>query len=316
MSGLLGHRGLLLLRKKNNQLIVGQVTAADGKFASLYSGTGELLNRITAAGPFLESKFSPDGTEVVLGGASGAQVQVLKLSDNSIRQPSVMVPISQVQDIAWSKTGEYFAVCNPHTPFVRVYKTSDLSARQLGTLPANGNGVEYSPDNTKLAVAGTTLAIYNADTLALINTVAGIIGPKKARWSPDGSMLAVLANDTGYMAVFLTSDWSKINNASIAIGSTFKDLAWSPDGTKLVAVETGTVGIHVWNTSTWEKTTIASANVNHQDIAMDPAGDKFSVVATGSNPDVRTYSLSTLTLIGQSPSNASNSAYCAAYRPS
>jgi len=60
------------------------------------------------------------------------------------------------------------------------------------------NGVAYSPDGTKIATASrdSTVKLWDADTGALLNTMAGHIGPvQRVAFGADGKQLASAGDD-------------------------------------------------------------------------------------------------------------------------
>ena len=164
--------------------------------------------------------------------------------------------------------------------------------------------IAYSPNGTKLAVAGSTgVWLYDAETGEELNllTVSGVYRARGVVFSPDGTTLAAAGtivsesgNSRGAIHLWDIETGSLLRTMlAVEDRSSFDQIAFSPDGTTLVAV--GTIGsqweaarvvIHLWDIETGSllRTMPAVGNPSGlYQIAFSPDGTTLAIPgATGS----------------------------------
>lgn len=126
------------------------------------------------------------------------------------------------------------------------------------TLPSNGGGVTYSPDDSLLAAphgGSPYLTIINTADWSVVSGVPALPGfGAEASFSPDGTMLAVVHSGSPYLTVFNTADWSVVSGTPV-LGSYGNAVKFSPDGTMLACGHYNDSNLTVLNTSDWSRIT-------------------------------------------------------------
>jgi WD40 repeat protein len=188
--------------------------------------------------------ISPDGTTVALGGwisPSGMDesIYLFDRETGALRRRINGLP-NIINHLAYSPDGRYLAAALWGGHGIRVYRTNDYQETGRDTQYADSSyWVEF--DRTGRLVTGSYdgfVRLYSA-TLQLIEKKQAPGGkqPYAARFSPDGSKIAVGFDDSTAVNVLSGADLSPLYSPDtrLATGGNLVAVAWSPDGSILYA---------------------------------------------------------------------------------
>ena len=158
------------------------------------------------------------------------------------------------------------------------------------------NGLAFSPDGTKLAIAHSTtpfVTILNTSTWAALSNPATLPASTGwgVAWSPDGSKLAVAHSTSPFMTVYNTSDWSKMANPASLPTDIGNAVAFSPDNSKIALAMASAPWIRVFNASDLSNASVVpsvSSAGSANTIAYSPDGTRLAVGIT-SAPYLKIY---------------------------
>lgn len=168
------------------------------------------------------------------------------------------------------------------TSVLAAYDTTDMSLLpQLDAaldVPHSLSAVVVSPTGTHLALCwsgapGVTLL----DSAGVSTGFASglVVGAVHAAFSPDGSRLAVVYNDSPYLKVYDVATGGVVWSPSTSIPTGAQCVAFSPDGSLLVAGHEATERLTAWNTETWTKSGVLDT-INRPGGAPLPRAIAFS----------------------------------------
>jgi WD40 repeat protein len=189
--------------------------------------------------------ISPDGATVAVGGWSRSDqdgsIYLFDRESGALRR-RIAVP-RNVNHLSYSRNGKYFAAALGGTTGIRVYRTSDY--QEAGRDSDYGDSsywVDFDPAGRLVSTSGDGLIrLYSATfrLLAKKRTPAGKL-PFGARFSPDGSKIAVGYDDSAAVSVLSASDLSMLYapDTSRAKFGNLVVVAWSLDGKTLFAAGT------------------------------------------------------------------------------
>ena len=210
----------------------------------------------------------------------------------------------------WDTSGScpYLAVATSASPYVTLYRLHNGALSKLpaptGTLPDNqGNGLDFSPDNSLLAWAGAQTSsqnigmLYQANTsgLSYASTYWGgathsYVQNAGNKFSGDGTYLAVANGCCSYFSVYKKSG-STYSNAGITITPVPANppwrAKWSPDNSLVyVAEQSRYLDIYSRSGDTFTLSTTLdltsydlSATLRLYDASVHPGGDSIAITA-------------------------------------
>jgi WD40 repeat protein len=219
---------------------------------------------------------------------------------------------SQVQGASINPAGTLLAFGTSLTPFLNVVSIADGADVTVtsGKPNGNANGTAFSPDGSKLAVAGAFtgyLFVYNTadwtkQTIASPPASNGL----GVAFSPDGTKLAVGYASAPYLTVYNVADWSAVTlTGGDPPGAAYQP-HWSPDGTKLAVMGATSPYLTVYDTSDWSKITLTGGNPagsGQYACRFSPDGTKLAV-GHSTTPFLTVYNVadwSKITLTGGNP---------------
>ena len=141
------------------------------------------------------------------------------------------------------------------------------------------NDIQYSPDGTIFAVAGTVgIWLYDAETYQeLVLLTRHTNGVRKIMFSPDSKTLVSIENLAGVVLWDVAA--RKLKKVLTDDQSYFTITSFSPDGKTLVTTDFKTV--HLWDTETGEpKHTLTGHTLRVSSLSFSPEG---STLASGSD---------------------------------
>ena len=163
---------------------------------------------------------------------------------------------------------------------------------------------------------GTQVSLQNVDSKLAIRPNLMPHTANDCAFSPDGSLLAVAHNNSPYITIYATSNWSKLANPSTLPSNTANDCAFSPDGSLLAVAHNVSPFITVYNTSTWTKlanpSTLPPSTANG--CAFSPDGSLLAV-AHANSPYITVYNTSTWTKLAIPSTLPPSTAYGCAFSP-
>jgi Tol biopolymer transport system component len=194
-------------------------------------GTNERVLFTPGLRPFSPT-WSPDGTRLAFGawvsvdGGFSSDVYVINANGSSLQAlTGPPAPSSSVNNVRWSPVSEQIAF-------------------------------------TRLPGSGTQLHIVSSAGGPVLNVTAGITGPQRFEWSPDGSRIAYT---TGPDFAVRTVNPDGTNRTLVRSGDGYERaaMAWSPDGSKLAfgAGPCPGAGVETIDASTGASTQLVCANV-------------------------------------------------------
>jgi len=257
------------------KLVLGGAFTGKAKIYSVSGTTVTFVSNIYADtgttalnGTVYALAFSPDGTELVLGGAFTDRAKIYSVSGTTVTFVSGIYADSgtteiddYVRAIAFSPDGTELVLGGEFSDGAKIYSVSgttvtfvsDIYADSVATAIDNYvHAIAFSPDGTKLilggeflgrakiySISGTTVTfVYNVHPIpmtALDPYVSSIA------FSPDGTKLVLGGGFLGYAKIYSVSGTTItfVSNIYADTGTTALDgtvyaLAFSPDGTELV----------------------------------------------------------------------------------
>lgn len=240
------------------------VTVSNDKTARVWNITEDRLqnvlrvpSNINHEGILNAVAMSPNGKTIAVGGASfndgqsGNSIYIFDRASGKLLRRLIGLP-QVVFGLAFTNDGNYLATTLSANGGLFIYSVEN--GRLFGIDRAY-KGDSYSVDflkNDRLVTASTDgfLRLYQFDSsredgrrLTLINQLTAPGGkiPTSARFSPDGSRIAVGFADTTSVNILKSIDLSfdfapdTSNVISYTVGSDLSEVAWSPDGNTLYA---------------------------------------------------------------------------------
>lgn len=232
------------------------VTAAEDKTARVWEiGSGKLLAVLRPPsddgdeGKLHAVAMRPDGAEIAVGGWTGwdwdgqATIYVFERAGGRLLRRLSGLP-NLVHRLAYSPDGRWLAVSLGGTNGVRIFDAgSGKTAGQDSEYRERTTSLAFSPDGKRLLTSSDdgTLRMYRFSEgrlkLLRMMKLAGGERPFSARYSPDGTRIAVGFTDTRVIQVLDSerlSEVARASNAGIEHGS-LGEIAWSSDGRRLYA---------------------------------------------------------------------------------
>jgi WD40 repeat protein len=172
--------------------------------------------------------------EVTTETPRGTVVIVLALSVISLGAWLVFIgsrnrPIERrVSNVALSRTGRWLAGGTPHGKITVWDRASGTAPRQIDFRQGPLNDLEFSPDETLLAIAGRDLGIYDlgpSAALRLLRSDERNYGT--ARFSRDGETILVI---TGAAGIETLDSHSGATQLKICCPSIYGEVTFTPDG--------------------------------------------------------------------------------------
>jgi WD40 repeat protein len=160
--------------------------------------SGKKSHTLNTEGVILSLAISPDGKYLVAGTEEGNQSIVWNLATQV--QAAVLEQVGRINAIQFSRDGKLLATGSSETT-VQLWNVKDGTfTRAENNFLANGDilSLQFSPDNTRLAVGDSTGYVYLFD-LALNQEVARLPHVDKVTsvsFSPDGKQLATATRKT------------------------------------------------------------------------------------------------------------------------
>jgi WD40 repeat protein len=228
------------------------VTTSDDKTARIWAlPSGKLLQVLRppvgagSEGRLFGVAISPDGGTVACGGIIGSEwgqsfsIYLFDRKSGRLRQRITGLPTAAI-DLAFSTDGQYLAATLYGASGVRIYRTSDYT---LAAQDEAYGDSSYSADFDRQGRLVTTsddgfVRLYDASfQLAAKKKAPDGTKPLCARFSPDGSKIAVGFSDSPKVNVLSGTDLSLLYapDTTGASNDDFGSVAWSDDGRFLYA---------------------------------------------------------------------------------
>jgi hypothetical protein len=256
------------------------------------------------AGGLNHCAISPDGSLIAFAHSNSPFLRVFSLPSWEEVTITGGLPPNTGFGVAFSPNGAFLAVGHGSSPFLTVYNTSDWSkvSASFG-LTQSARRPSFSPDGSLLAVpasiisSGNILQVFSTSTWSAVHSssvTATTSTGGDARFSPDGTRLAVAFSTTPFLRVFNVSDWSSVSIAGGAPTGAGSGCDFSPDGSRLAVAHTTSPFMTVYNTSDWSKVTISGGNPtgNGLGIRYNPEGTLLAI-GHSTTPFLTIYNTST-----------------------
>lgn len=294
-----------------------QTSELNGRNVVRFDGSNDLMNMTT---PFPERmntianhdavEYSPDGNYLVAIGHNISPYFYIYKKDsneiwNKLPNPSVL-PTSICQGVAWSRSGDYLAVCSNASPFILIYKRSGDTFTKLAdptTLPTGfGFGATWSGYDEFLAVShGTSrfITIYqrSGDTFtkladpAILPTGTGTC----CKFSPDSNFLAVGSNASPFILIYSRSGsaFTKTTNPTILPSSQPDAIDWLNDSTQFICTDNIQNYVRLYENiaGTFQQNTTINIGSQSRDLAFT-ANASYLAVAHAASPFFSVFSRS------------------------
>jgi WD40 repeat protein len=253
--------GLSAASRPERQQIVE--VSCNGSLRLLDPTTGRILRQEHLAGELTSVAYSPNGTTLAVGTASGAMLLDPDTLAVTARSPTLVPSDEPVNDIAFSPNGRTLAADLSQTG-VALLVVPGLHVRTILHVQGLNGTVVFSRDGRLLIVGGGDAAVHIFD-LATRRLVHKIVAPQQSgqgSWpevvalSPDGTQLAVgyptMNYSYGDVTLYNTHGWRREYTVMSTDTGEVSSVAFSPDGTRLaVGLEDGTAG--VWSLITRDR---------------------------------------------------------------
>jgi WD40 repeat protein len=237
--------------------------ACNGSLRLFDAGSLRLLRAENPGGPLSSVAYSPSGSLLAVGTATG--VVVVNPATGSVQARLTAVPAATapgVSQIAFSRDGRTLAADDPAG--VTVWTLPGLHPRALASDPTEGGSMVFSRDGRLLIVGGGDASVHIYD-VASGRMVHRIVAPghQPGSWpevvalSPDGSQLAVgypsgSSGQIDQVSIYRTAGWKKQFDVMTVDLVEIASVAFSPDGSRLaIGEEDGTAG--VWSLPTRQR---------------------------------------------------------------
>jgi WD40 repeat protein len=274
----------------------------------LVDDTGKYLRDPLPQGPFAQSlAFWPDGSRLAVGGGLGFVVRAVPGGAITAAPTWDQSSIDYAR-LAISPDGQWLASADD-SGAARLWPTSTWKSPMLVKMAdVRAQGVAFSPDGTRLAVAGTNAVadVYRVPSAAHEHNLGygGMFDAvRSVAFSPDGALVAV-GTENHQLGVVRTSDWSdvrRVTDAPLVVA----DLAFSPDGKLLVS--TGWGHVTVWQvngTAPGNDLFAGEPGLGEGGVAI--SADGTLLVAGGADGQVRLWSLPELSALPPLPSHGAS----------
>jgi WD40 repeat protein len=234
----------------NPDLSISAIRTGEKELTLRDTETGAVRKKFKAEGYKIYSRFSADGTKLIVSGYGGFTFYDLPTGetrriDESSRTGST---------IDLSQDGSLFAEGGSWgDAAIRITETKTGKSRLLDGHPSVIKTVAYSPDGNYLAVAGSdkNIYIFDAANHALSKTLVGHAKPISfIAFTPDGKSLISSSTDE-LMKVW---DWRQgVLLRDIKSGSGMREtrkIEFTGDGKYFLTVDEGM--LQVWDAQTWQ----------------------------------------------------------------
>jgi WD40 repeat protein len=268
--------------------------ACNGSLRLFDTGSLRVVRAARPAGPLSSVAYSPSGSLLALGTATG--VALVNPATGAVQARLTAVPAASppgVAQVAFSPDGKILAADDPAG--VTVWTLPGLHPRALARDPAEGGTMVFSRDSRLLIVGGmdASVHVYDVASGRMVHRISAP-GRQPGSWpevvalSPGGSQLAVgyptgSFGNVDYVSIYRTSDWKKQLTVMRVDSVEISSVAFSPDGARLaIGQEDGTAG--VWSLPTREQiAAYAGPTAAVGTMAFAPGGQS---VLTASNDGV------------------------------
>ncbi len=221
--------------------------------------------------------FSPDGKQL----ASASRDTTIRLWDVATGKETLTLKRSAdlndghtgyVEDVQFTPDGKYLVSAGSSEQTIRIW--NPVTGRNVHTLNAGGgvgaSELAFSPDGMRLAVAGSTVRIFDMNLDAdrgwpVVELDAG--DPFSVAFSPDGKRLASVGRDRALRV------WDPITSEEllhVEHKDEFYCVKFSPDGQRLVTANMQ--GVHLWDAVTGKPTLTLRGAADHIHVVFSPDG--------------------------------------------
>lgn len=187
------------------------------------------------------------------------------------------------------------AVAGGSSEDLRIYSLSSMTQIAAPTIYFSNQGfdMKFSPDGTRLAVAGngTSPVIYNTSDWSRVSVGWTSNAGKKLAYNPNGSRLLLSYSGTPYLRVYDTANLSASPTVPTGIPSAATTgVAFNHDGSRAAVGFANVQSLRILNTTTWAAvpgpSTLPPTNV--LDVAYNPSGSLLAVT-TSNAPRINIY---------------------------